>query len=479
MSATAEQKEGRGLAKGNLREQNRLRTQSRVRLQNELAHVRQIAVNDKDARFTALWHHVYDLDRLREAFFGLKRNSAKGVDGETWEHYGENLEENILDLSERLKRGAYHAKPVRRVYIPKPDGRQRPIGIPALEDKIVQSATAEVLQAIYEPDFKAFSYGFRPGRSQHDALDFLAVGIECGKVNWVLDIDLRAFFDTIDHKWMITFIEHRIADKRVLRHIMKWLNAGVLEDGKIWQAEYGTPQGGSISPLLANIRCKCYCIYTYLHYALDNWVAVWKKKQARGEMLIVRFADDAVFGFQHRWEANKFLEELKNRLSRFHLELNIEKTRLIEFGRFAAMTRARRGEGKPKTFDFLGFTHICDTNRRGNFIVLRLTKRKKMQAKLKEIKLELRRRLHDPVQVTGAWLRSVLQGHYQYFGVPRNMPAMSSFRHQVTWLWQRSLVRRSQKHRNCWVKINNLAQQWLPRPKIQHPYPDWRLYVKT
>ena len=413
--------------------------------------------------------HVYNIDRLRERYYGLKRNSAKGVDGETWQHYGENLETNLQDLSGRLKRGAYHAKPVRRVYIPKPDGRQRPIGVPVLEDKIVQSATAEVLQAIYETDFKGFSYGFRPGRSQHNALDALFVGL-MGKVSWVLDADLRSFFDTIDHGWLLKFVEHRIADKRILRHIQKWLNAGVLEDGKIWQADYGTPQGGSISPLLANI---------YLHYALDNWMVVWKRKQAKGEMLIVRFADDSVFGFQHRWEAKRFLDDLKNRLSRFHLELNAEKTRLIEFGRFAAPTRAKRGQGKPETFDFLGFTHICDTNRRGNFIVLRRTKRKKMQAKLKEIKLELRRRLHDPVRETGAWLRSVLQGHYQYYGVPRNMPAMSSFRHQVTWLWQRSLVRRSQRHRNCWDKINNLAQYWLPRPEIRHPYPDKRLGVTT
>ena len=278
---------------------------------------------------------------------------------------------------------------MRRVYIPKPDGRQRPIGVPALEDKIVQSTAAEVLEAIYEIDFKSFSYGFRPGRSQHDALDTLAVGIERGKVNWVLDIDLRSFFDTIDHKWMMKFIEHRIADKRVLRHILKWLNAGVFEEGKVWRAEYGTPQGGSISPLLANI---------YLHYVLDNWAAVWEKKQARGEMLVVRFADDAVIGFQHRWEAERFLSEMKDRLGRFHLELNTEKTRLIEFGRFAETTRARRKEGKPETFDFLGFTHICGKSRKGKFVVLRQTKRKKMQAKLKEIKLELRRRLHNPAQ---------------------------------------------------------------------------------
>jgi len=465
---SAEWMEGRGLAKENAHEQNRLRTQSRESLQSELVGIRQIAAREKDAKFTALWHHVYNIDRLRACYYGLKRNSAKGVDGETWEHYGENLEANLQDLSDRLKRGAYHAKPVRRVYIPKPDGRQRPIGVPALEDKIAQSATAEVLNAIYETDFKSFSFGFRPGRSQHDALDTLAVGIERGRVNWVLDIDLRSFFDTIDHGWMIRFIEHRISDKRVLRHIKKWLNAGVLENGKIWQADYGTPQGGSISPLAANI---------YLHYALDIWASIWRKHSARGEMLIVRFADDAVFGFEYKSDAERFLEELKKRLSRFHLELNVEKTRLFEFGRFAAVSRARRGEGKPETFDFLGFTHICGRSRKGKFVVFRQTKRKKMRAKLKELKLELRRRMHDPISQTGAWLRSVLLGHYRYYGVPRNITAMGSFHHQVLCLWHRTLMRRSQTHHCCWERMTLLAQRWLPTPRIMHPYPDQRLRV--
>ena len=469
-SASAEQMEGRGLAKGNTREQNRLRTQRRTRLQSELARIRQVAATDKEAKFTTLWHHVYDIDRLREAFFDLKRNSAKGVDGETWEHYRENLEGNLKDLSARLKRGAYHAKPVRRVYVPKPDGRKRAIGIPSLEDKIVQSATAGVLQAVYEADFKDFSYGFRPQRSQHDALDALAVGIRMSKVNWVLDADLRSFFDTIDHQWLLKFIEHRIADKRVLRHIKKWLNAGVLEDGKIWQAEHGTPQGGSLSPLLANI---------YLHYALDVWAHIWKRKNARGMVLIVRYADDSVFGFQYQTDAERFREDVKKRLGRFHLELNAEKTRLIEFGRFAAENRARRNEGKPETFDFLGFTHICDKNRNRKFIVLRQTKRKRMQAKLNELKIELRRRMHDSVREEGSWLRSVLLGHYQYYGVPRNTAAMSSFRHQVIRLWHRSLKRRSQKHRCCWDKMNSLSRQWLPYPKIMHPYPEQRSRVTT
>lgn len=467
---SAEWMEERGLAKGNSHQQNRLRAQYQESLQSELDRVRQIAAKDKEAKFTTLWHHVYNIDRLREYYYSLKRNSAKGVDGETWEHYGRNLEANLQDLSARLKRGAYHAKPVRRVYIPKPDGRQRPIGIPALEDKIAQIATAEVLQAIYETDFKDFSYGFRPGRSQHDALDVLSVGIRWNKVSWVLDADIRAFFDTIDHEWLLKFVDYRIADKRVLRHIRKWLNAGVLEDGKIWQAEYGTPQGGSLSPLLANI---------YLHYALDIWASIWRKKTAKGEMLIVRFADDTIFGFRYRADAVRFQEDMKKRLGRFHLELNTEKTRLIEFGRFAAVTRAQSGQGKPKTFDFLGFTHICDKNRNGKFIVLRQTKRKKIRAKLSEIKMELRRRMHDPVCKVGAWLRSVLLGHYRYYGVPRNGASMSSFRYQVVWLWHRSLKRRSQKHRCGWDKMKLLAQRWLPYPKIMHPYPEQRLRVTT
>ena len=447
--ARAERSEGRGLAKGNTREQNRHRTQSRVRLQSELARIRQIAATEKEAKFTALWHHVYDIDRLREAYYGLKRDGARGVDGETWEHYGENLEANLRDLSERLARGAYHAKPLRRVYIPKPDGRKRPIGVPALEDKVVQRATAEVLQAIHEADFKGFSYGFRPGKRPHDALDALSVGIRMGKVSWVLDADIRSFFDTIDHEWLLKFLQHRISDKRVLRHIKKWLAAGVLEDGKIWQAEYGTPQGGSISPLLANI---------YLHYALDIWADIWRKREARGDVLIVRFADDSVFGFQHRSDAERFLVDMRKRFARFHLELNAEKTRLIEFGRFASENRARRGFGKPETFDFLGFTHICDKSRNGKFIVGRQTKRKSMQAKLKALKIELRRRLHAPVN--------------EYV-------SLAVFRTQVIRLWKRSLRRRSQTGRCTWPRMRRLSNRWIPPPRILHPYPEQRLGVFT
>ena len=323
-------------------------------LQSALERIRQVACRDKGARFTALWHHVYNVDRLREAYFSLKRNAAPGVDGETWQHYGEDLEGNLQELCTRLKRGAYRAKPVRRVYIPKADGRQRPLGVTALEDKVVQRAVVKVLNAIYESDFLGFSYGFRPGRNPHNALDALYVGIMRKRVNWMLDADIRGFFDAIDHEWLMKFVEHRIADQRVLRHIKKWLNAGVMEDGKRTQAEKGTPQGGSVSPLLANV---------YLHYVFDLWVHQWRKRHARGEVIIVRFADDFTVGFQYREDAERFLEELRERFQRFHLELHPEKTRLMEFGRYAAENRKRRGEGKPESFDFLGITHTCDQDK--------------------------------------------------------------------------------------------------------------------
>jgi group II intron reverse transcriptase/maturase len=405
-----------------------------------------------------------------EAYYNLKRKASPGVDGQTWQGYGENLEGNLQDLSRRLQHGAYRAKPVRRTYIPKTDGRQRPIGVTALEDKIAQRAAVEVLGAIYETDFKGFSYGFRPGRSAHDALDALAVGIRFRKVNWVLDADIRGFFDTIDHEWLTRFIEHRIADRRVVRHIRKWLKAGVLEEGKYLSAEEGTPQGGSVSPLLGNI---------YLYYVLDLWADQWRHKQANGDVIIVRYADDCVFGFQYRSEAEKFLKELRERLGKFNLELNEHKTRFIEFGRFAAGDRERRCNGKPETFEFLGFTHICGRDRNGKFIVLRHTIRKRMQAKLKALKQELRYRMHFAIPHVGRWLGSVLRGHYRYYGVPNNGRAISSFRHYVTRLWFKTLRRRSQRTRVNWERMGRLVKRWLPNPKIQHPYPEQRLRVFT
>jgi len=393
------------------------------------------------------------------------------VDGETWRHYGEALEENLRDLSDRLKRGGYRAKPVRRVYIPKADGRQRPLGVTALEDKLVQRATVEVLNAIYETDFLGFSYGFRPGRSQHNALDAVYTGILTRKVNWVLDVDIRGFFDAIDHGWLVKFVEHRIADRRVVRLIQKWLNAGVLEDGKRIRVEEGTPQGGSASPLLANI---------YLHYVFDLWVQAWRQKQARGEVVVVRFADDIVLGFQHHSDAERFWKELAERFGKFRLELHPEKTRLLEFGPFAAENRRRHSQGKPETFNFLGFTHICGKKRsNGRFTVLRQTIRKRLQAKLSEVKAELKRRMHDPIPEVGKWLRSVVGGHIRYYGVPMNSPALHLFRFQVGRLWHRALSRRSQNGRVLWDHMRRLIKRWLPPARVCHPYPLRRLGVIT
>jgi group II intron reverse transcriptase/maturase len=463
--------EGRGLAKGNLRQQNASRTPSRTDAHSALERVRQAARRDKKVRFTALLHHIYTLDTLRAAYFSLKKEAAPGVDGETWRHYGEALEVHLQDLAERLKRGAYRAKPVRRVYISKEDGRQRPLGVPALEDKIVQRATVEVLNTIYETDFLGFSYGFRPGRSQHHALDALYTGLLTKKVNWVLDIDIRAFFDTIDHGWLVQFLEHRIADQRVVRLIQKWLNAGVLEEGERMRVEEGTPQGGSASPLLANI---------YLHYVVDRWVQAWRRTRAHGDVIVVRFADDIVVGFQVQSDAERFWAELAERFRKFHLELHPEKTRLLEFGPHAADNRRRRGEGKPETFNFLGFTHICGKKRsNGRFTVIRQTIRKRLQAKLSAVKAELRRRMHDPVPAVGTWLRAVVGGHIRYYGVPTNSHALHIFRFQVGRLWHRALSRRSQNGRVPWDRMRRLIDRWLPPARVCHPYPLRRLGVIT
>ncbi len=466
----AEGMEGRGLAKGNSGEQTRARAQDRQALQQALDRVREAATRDKRLKFTTLWHHVYDMDRLREAYLGLKRNAAPGVDQVTWRSYGRNLEENLKGLSERLKRGAYRAKPVKRAYISKPDGRQRPLGVTVLEDKIVQRATVEVLNAVYETDFLGFSYGFRPGRSQHMALDALAVGIRQRGVNWVLDADIRGFFDAIDHEWLTRFIGHRIRDRRVHRHVKKWLNAGVLEDGKRTRQDEGTPQGASISPLLANI---------YLHYVFDLWARQWRRRRARGEIVIVRWADDFIVGFQEKSDAERFLKELRERFAKFNLELHPDKTRLIPFGRKTDDDWRNGRGGKPGTFDFLGFTHSCDRTRNGRFIVLRQTIKKRMRAKLKEIKLWLRKHLHAPIPWVGAKLRQVAQGHLQYFAVPRNGPALRAFLRGLGWLWFRSLRRRSQKTRLTWYRMRRLLWKYLPRERILHPYPEQRFAVMT
>jgi len=460
--------EGRRLAKGNAREQSRLRTLGRESLNQALARIRQATRQKPGVQLTALWHHVYSVDTLREAFYGLNRKAIAGVDGETWVTYEVGLEANLRDLSDRLKRGAYRAPPVVRTYIRKTDGGQRPLGMPTLEDKIVQRASVTVLNTVYEENFLNFSYGFRPKRSPHNALDALYMGLQARKINWVYDADIQGFFDAIDHEWLIKFIEHRIGDRRVIRHVKKWLKAGVMEDGAWRESDNGTPQGGSVSPLLANI---------YLHYALDTWVQRWRKKHAQGDMIIVRFADDFVVGFQHKRDAERFHAALTVRMARFALTLHPTKTRLIEFGRFAASNRKGRGEGKPDAFDFLGFTHICSQTREGKFAIRRQTIAKKLRAKLHDVYAKMQRRRHWTIPEVGRWLGSVVRGHCQYYGVPGNFAKLKAFRQAVLRLWQLAIRRRSQKSRATWSRVYRLADRWIPHVHIMHPYPSARLRV--
>ena len=469
--AAAEAVEGRLRAKGNALQLRMSRRSTRVYdVNTALEGIRQTARGRRDAKFTGLLHHIYAIERLRAAYHAIRRDAAAGVDRQTWQGYGRNLEANLLDLSDRLARGGYRPEPVRRAYIDKADGSKRPLGVPALEDKIVQRATAEVLGAIYEQDFKGFSYGFRPGRSAHDALDAVAVGVTARKVNWILDADISKFFDTIDQAWLIKFVEHRVADARVIRLLKKWLHAGVLEDGQITRSELGTVQGGSISPLLANI---------YLHYAFDLWVKQWRGRHARGDVIVVRYADDWVAGFQHRDDAERFRRAVEQRLGQFGLKLHPEKTRLIEFGRFARENRSRRGQGKPETFDFLGFTHCCGKSSKGKFMVLRLTSAKRLRAKLHAVKDELRKRMHRPIAEQGKYLRAVVAGHSRYFAVPCNGARVRVLRFQVARLWHRTLCRRSESKSPSWKRMHRIVDHWLPRPRICHPYPNQRLIVTT
>jgi RNA-directed DNA polymerase len=456
--------EERGLAKGNAESPARSGHGAGTRAPRGLDRVRQAAIRNKEERFTALFHHV-TVDLLREGFWMMNRLAAPGVDGTTWEAYGWDLEANLLDLHGRLQRGAYRAKPSRRVYIPKADGRQRPLGVATLEDKLVQWAVVQVLNAVYEPDFLGFSYGFRPGRSQHQSLDALAVAITRKKVNWVLDADVSDFFGSLDHSWLMKFVEHRIADKRVLRLIQQWLGAGVVEAGEWTACEEGTPQGAGVSPLLANV---------YLHYVFDLWAERWRRRNARGDVVILRYADDFIVGFQYRDDAVRFQAELRGRFARFELELKAEKTRLVEFGRFAAEDRAARGLGQPETFDFLGFTHICGKTRAGHFKLLRVTIKKRMRNKLREVKAKLRRMMHLPIPEVGRWLRRVVQGHLNYYAVPGNVDTVAAFIKQVLRLWWQVLRRRSQKGRVTWERMYRLAERWLPKPRAIHPYPERR-----
>jgi RNA-directed DNA polymerase len=437
-------------------------TRSGKRLSQGLDGVRKVARERKQERFTALLHHL-SVELLRDSFYALQRKASPGVDGVTWQEYESGLADRLVDLHSRVHRGAYRAKPSRRVFIPKADGRQRPLGVAALEDKIVQQAVATILNQIYEVDFKGFSYGFRPGRSPHQALDALTVGIQRKRVNWVLDADIRGFFDNLSHAWTMKFIEHRVADRRILRLIRKWLKAGVSEDGQWSETKLGTPQGAVASPL---------------HYLFDLWADVWRKKVAKGDVIIVRYADDLVVGFQHRTDAERFLQEVRERLAKFGLELHPDKTRLIEFGRFAARDRKARGEGKPETFTFLGFTHYCgQRHKSGTFTVWRITAKKRMVAKLKAIKVELQRRMHDRMAEVGAWLRKVVLGYYQYRAVPGNTTQLRIFRLRVCRLWRSVLVRRSQRAKMRWERFTPVLNRWIPPPRVLHPYPDARFYA--
>jgi RNA-directed DNA polymerase len=465
---SAEAGEERAQMKENIVQSHMHLTQSGDRMSQGLDGVRKAAEERKQERFTSLFYHL-NVDLLRDSFHGLQRKAAPGVDGVTWQEYEVGLEDRLVDLHARVHRGAYRAQPSRRVYIPKADGRQRPLGIAAVEDKIVQQAVVTILNQIYEVDFKGFSYGFRPGRSPHQALDALNVGIQRKKVNWVLDADIRGFFDNMSHKWTMKFIEHRVADPRMLHLIQKWLKAGVSEDGQWSETNVGTPQGALVSPLIANV---------YLHYTFDLWADVWRRKIANGDVIIVRYADDLVMGFQHWADAVRFLEEFKERLAKFGLELHPDKTRLIEFGRYAARDRKQRGAGKPETFNFLGFTHYCgQRHKTKTFTVWRITAKKRMVAKLKAIKAELQRRMHDRTSQVGEWLRKVVTGYYQYHAVPGNIDQLRIFRKRVNRLWRNVLVRRSQTARKKWEKFTPVFERWITPPRILHPYPEARFYA--
>ena len=467
-SAAAEPVEEREEAKGNAGQHRTHRTQGRERVSQGLGRVREAAKLDGNLQFTALLHHV-NIELLGQSYRAQKRDAAPGVDGMTWEEYGRNLEEKLQDLHGRIHRGAYRALPGRRQHIPKAEGGQRALSIAALEDKIVQRAVVHVLNRIYEEDFLGFSYGFRPGRSQHDALDALFVAITRRKVGWILDADIAGFFDNIDQECLMKFVEHRLGDRRIHRLIRKWLKAGVMEEGLVSVPEKGTPQGSAVSPLLANV---------YLHYALDLWANQWRKRHARGDVIIVRYADDFVVGFQYHDDAQRFWAALAVRLEKFALSLHADKTRLLQFGRFAASSRAKQGLGKPETFTFLGFTHICAKSRNGKFQLRRKTIRKRMKAKLKDIKEGLRMRMHHPTAEQGRWLAQVVGGYFAYHAVPTNGPALSAFRFDVERLWRQTLRRRSQKDRTTWAKFGRLAERWLPPVRITHPWPSKRFFVK-
>jgi group II intron reverse transcriptase/maturase len=465
--SAAEPVERRAEAEGNAGQFCTGRMQSRESVAQGLERIRQAARARRKERFTSLLHHV-SVELLGEVFGELKQNAAAGVDGLTCRDYEADLGRNLEELHSKVHRGAYRPLPSRRVYIPKSDGQRRPLAVAALEDKIVQRAVAVVLNAIYEEDFLGFSYGFRPGRNAHDAMDALCVGITSRKVNFILDADIRSFFDTVDQEWLIRFVEHRIGDRRIVRLIRKWLKAGVLEDGIVTVSDQGTAQGAVISPLLANL---------YLHHALDLWAERWRRREARGDMVIVRYADDFIIGFQHEADARRFLGAMRERLGKFALSLHPQKTRLIEFGRFAAENRKRRGLGKPETFNFLGMTFICGRSKRGKFLIRRKSRSDRMRTKVREIKTELRRRMHQSIPEQGKWLRQVITGYFNYHAVPMNSRALDLFRHRIIVHWRRMLRRRSHTATMPWTRMRQLVTDLLPKPRPRHPWPSARFAV--
>jgi len=468
--ASAEIVEGRVLPKGNTGQATTVRTQSRGAVSIGLADVRQVARQNKEMQFTALLHYI-SIELLEKSYFALKRNSATGIDGVKWKSYGKNLAENLISLHRQIHIGSYRAQPARRTIIPKADGSERPLSILCLEDKVVQQAVVYVLEAIYEQDFLGFSYGFRPKRGQHDALDALSTGIYRKRVNWVLDADIRRFFDTMNHEWIMQFLKHRIGDKRLLRLISKWLKVGVMNNHHVERSCEGAPQGAVVSPILANI---------YLHYVFDLWVNVWRRKKTNGDVIVIRYADDTVLGFEFEKDAKQFLDEFQKRLKTFGLNLHPDKTRLIQFGRYAANDRKRQGLGKPETFDFLGFTHYCTQSLKSRvFVIGRKTIKKRMRLSLQLIKNELRRRMHDTIVDTGKWIRTVLQGHLNYFSVSGNDPSIWAYFTQVKWYWLRAIRRRSQRAFVTWDKFVERIDHFFPKIRLMHPYPDARFDVRT
>ena len=467
----AESMEQRTEPEGNPGSQSTRRTQDRESVTQAAERIRRFVQREPRERLTTLLHHV-TVEALRWAFFALKKDAAAGADGMTWREYAQGLEGRLADLHDRVHSGAYRATPSRRVNMAKPGGGTRPLGVAALEDKIVQKAVVEtILTPIYEAEFLGFSYGFRPGRRAHDALDALSVGIMRRKISWVVDGDIRAFFDTVSRDWMVRFLEQRIADKRVIRLIIKWLNAGVMEAGE-WRDDLrGTPQGSVISPILANV---------YLHYVLDLWFQKkWRHHGVNGDTIIVRYADDFVVGFQYRRDAERFVEAVKGRFASFDLEMHPEKTRLIEFGRFARESRRKRGQGKPETFDFLGFTHCCAKTRNGRFRIGRNPVARRMTRTLKRIKEALGRRMHQDVEEVAQWLGKVVNGWLNYFAVPNSSRYLRRFVMRLQRIWHHVLRRRSQKDRFSWVRLSRLTRMYWPKLEIRHPWPEQRFAVNS